>query len=534
MFTATTMQEALTIAPVVERLEQDFYSTSVVTRERDGTLQHSNYGELARLAKQLASALVRAGLRPGDRVATLMSNHRIHLAAMLGIPLCGGVFHALNPRLPAADLAYVIEDAEDRFLLVDATSLEDFARVREQVSIERVIVVGGDADEFAEFLASGTSTYSPPALDETSPLGLCYTSGTTGRPKGVVCSHRATLLHSMAVGMTDGFGMARKDVVLSVVPFFHTHAVGFPYAAALLGAAQVLAASPLAPEELLDLIVGQAVSFTGGLATGWAVMLDTLERFPGRWTLPAGLQVIAGGNALPASMIPRFGALNIEVVHTWGMTETGPLATSCRPQSESTTAKGLHEVEVARQGRVVPMLRARIASEDGKELPHDDQSLGELQVRGPWVTGSYLPGARSRERDASEGFTADGWLRTGDLAVMDANGSVRVVDRLKDIIRVGEEWVSSTAIEEAISQSPRVREVAVVSAPQIEHGEIPLAVVVCEGEPRPSAAELRQLIPPELLPAAVPVPVVFVTELPRAPTGKVSKKQLRELHGNLA
>jgi fatty-acyl-CoA synthase len=531
MFTSTTMQDALTVTPLIERLGRDFRATSIVYKNHEGQPQRTTYGAVAGRALRLAEALVGAGLRAGDRVATLMSNHAIHLEALLGIPASGGVFHALNPRLSQNDLAYVMRDAQDRMLLVDAAQLDVLARVRDQIQLEKVIVVGSERDEYEAFIARSSASFVPPEIDERAPFGVSYTSGTTGRPKGLVHSHRATILHSLGAGMVDGFGLSRADNILTVAPFFHAHAIGFPYASALLGAAQVLLDVPMPPEQLLDWIAREQVTVTGGLATSWAAMLTMLERFPGRWKLSPRFRVIAGGNALPAALVRRFESLEIDISHTWGMTETGPLSTMSRRPANPSLATSDVAAHIARQGSAAPLIRIRITDESGAEQPWDDRTVGEVQVRGPWVTGSYLRGAESLDRDTTSSFTKDGWLRTGDLGVMDAQGSLRIVDRLKDVIRVGEEWVSSTAMEDCLNHHPAVAETAIVSAPDLEHGELPLAIVVCKPGASVTADELRAMIPVDVLAADVPMPVVWVNELPRAPTGKLDKKGLRARYG---
>ena len=527
---STMMTDGLTLDLLLERTERLFPDTAIVSRAPDRSLHRSNYGEVARSARALAGGLQRAGLRSGDRVASLMWNHAAHLEAYFGVALAGGVLHTLNLRLSPEDLVYIIQHGGDRFLILDDVLLPLFERIRDRVNLERVWVVAWDdapapvasLEHYEDLLAGGEEHFVLPALDERDPCLMCYTSGTTGRPKGVVYSHRSTVLHALASALPDGVGLSCHDTVTPVVPMFHANAWGLPFAATLVGASQVFPGPHLDPESLLDLFAGESVNLTAGVPTIWLGLLEALRREPDRWSLPP-MRTVVGGSAVPASLIEGMARFGLTVIQGWGMTETSPLAALGRlkPAEEALPAPQRLHLQTS-QGLPSPLVRMRLADEAGKELPWDGQQMGEVQVRGPWVTAAYHGG------EGADKFTADGWLRTGDVAVIDPRGYVFLTDRTKDLVKSGGEWISSVALENALMDHPAVLEAAVIAVPHVRWGERPLAVVVFKAGRAATLAELQAFLEQRFAKWMVPEQFVFADAIPRTSTGKFNKLALRE------
>ena len=528
----TMMEYPLTLDHLLDRAQKLFGGVEIVSRLPDKSLHRHAYNDLHRRARALAGALIAAGLGPGDRVATLMWNHYVHLEAYFGAPLAGGVFHTLNPRLHPSDIAYIMNHARDRFLIIDDTLLPLFDRIREHVKVERVIVVAltgkplpDGCEDYEEFLRSAPDGASLPALGENQAAGMCYTSATTGRPKGVVYSHRALVLHSFVCAMADTLGISGRDSVCPVVPMFHANAWGVPFTCTMVGAKQVLPGPHLDPVSLLDLFESEGVTVTAGVPTIWLGILQALEREPSRWKLVPGMRLAVGGAAAPEAMIRGYDRFGLQVVHAWGMTETTPVG------SVSVLKRGMESLPPderyayrAKQGIAPPFVDMRVMAE-GKEMPWDGASLGELQVRGPWITASYydLP-------EASGQFTQDGWFCTGDVACIDAEGYMKIVDRTKDLIKSGGEWISSVDLENALMGHPAVAEAAVIAVPHPKWGERPLAAVVPKEQAKGTftPGELRDFIAPKFPAWWLPDAVIVVDEIPRTAAGKFLKRALRE------
>ena len=518
----------LTLNHLLERVEKLFPTVRVTTRAPDRSVRVTDYASVARRARMLAAAILDSGLRPGDRVGTLMWNHSTHLEAYLGIPASGAVLHTLNLRLPPEHLAYVINHAQDRWLLVDDILLPVLAKVRDQVHPERIFVVPFSGqkvpagfEDYEEFLAGHRPAVDLPPRAERDASGLCYTSGTTGRLKGVLYSHRSIVLHSLATAL--GVGISQADSLLLVVPMFHANAWGMPYILAMLGARPVFPGPHLDPESLIDLMERESVTLAVGVPSIWVGIIETLEKHPDRWKLDPGLRMVIGGSAVPESMVRRFAKLGIRVVQGYGMTETAPVVTLSVPKAAMSDwdPDRLYLLQ-ARQGMAIPFAEVRLRNE-AKDLPWDGKSVGELQLRGPWVARRYY-----EDPDPRGKWTEDGWLRTGDVATIDAEGFVELVDRLKDLVKSGGEWISSVALENALVSHPGVREAAVIAVPSAKWGERPLAfVVVREGSTVPEA-ELRSLLEARYPKWWVPDEFRFVASLPKTSTGKISKLTLRE------
>jgi fatty-acyl-CoA synthase len=528
----TMMRVPLTLPHFLERAAKLFPRVEIVWRRPDRSVQRYTYADFHRRARALAEALQRAGLRSRDRVATLLWNHSAHLEAYFGVPCSGGVLHTLNLRLHPSDIAYVAEHAQDRFLIADDVLLPLVDQVRSRWPFERVFVVRWtDAplpagyEDYEDLLSTATGNWDYPPLEEDAPVGMCYTSGTTGRPKGVVYSHRSLVLHSLVAALPDALGLSQRDVVCPVVPMFHVNAWGIPFTATLLGCKQVFPGPHLDPVHLLDLFEAEGVTVTAGVPTIWLGVLDALRSQPGRWRLRLRTLVV-GGSAAPESMIRAYDQLGLHVLHAWGMTEMSPLGTVSRLKS---TLADLPEDERyayrAKQGLPAPLLDVRAVSDQG-EVPWDGHTMGELQVRGPWVAAAYHGG------EEPERWTPDGWFRTGDVVTVDPEGYVKIVDRTKDLIKSGGEWISSVDLENALMAHPAVKEAAVVAVPHPRWGERPLAVVVLREGHHATPEELRAFLEPHFARWWLPDGFVFVPEIPKTSAGKFQKAKLREQFRN--
>jgi len=532
---ATTMHSPLTLTHIFERAEKYFPRSAIVSRLPDRSLDRATYADFCRRARALAGALTRLGLKRGDRVATLMWNHYAHLEAYFAIPCAGGVVHTLNLRLHPDDIGWIANHAGDRFLIVDDVLLPLYEKMRGATSFERVVVVplsgapvpaGKGGYEDYEALLAAAAPLDLPRLDEDEPAGMCYTSGTTGRPKGVVYSHRALVLHSLASALPDVMGLANGDTVCPVVPMFHVNAWGIPFSAVMAGSALAFPGPHLDPVSLLDLYQSERVTLTAGVPTIWSGILQALEREPGRWKLVPGMRMVVGGAAAPESMIRGFDRFGLRALHGWGMTETAPVATVNylkRGLAPAATDEGY--ALRAKQGLPLPFVEVRAMTPQG-EAPWDGAAMGELEVRGPWIAGAYHDLA-----DEDGRWTADGWFRTGDVVTIDEHGYVKITDRIKDLIKSGGEWVSSVDLENALTGHPKVAEAAVIGVPDAKWGERPLAVVVLKEGAQATPEELHGFLAPRFSRIWLPDRYEFVPEIPRTSTGKMLKAKLREQYG---
>jgi len=523
------MQFPLTVGHLLERVGKLFPAVEIVSSRPDNSIHRSSYGEMHRRARALASALQELGLKRGDRVATLMWNNYFHLEAYFAVPSVGGVLHTLNLRLHPDELAHIVNDAQDRWLIVDDVLLPIYETFKDKVKIERVFVTpfGGCAaaggESYESLLNSGSGNPNYPELDEDDAAAMCYTSGTTGKPKGVAYSHRAIALHSYSISLPDNFSISRCDCLLPAMSMFHANAWGLPYAAVMNGSKLVLPGPNLQPERLLDLLSSEQVTLTGGVPTVWLGVVDALEREPLRWKLAAGLRIVVAGSAAPESLFRRFEKLGVQVIQPWGMTETTPIATvsTLKPHMQGWPEDRRFQVRAC-QGLPSPFTDIRAVNDEG-EVPWDGETAGELEIRGPFVAGSYynLPEERGR-------WTDDGWLRTGDVVTIDAEGYMKITDRTKDLIKSGGEWISSVDLENALVGHPAVLEAAVVAIPHEKWVERPLAVLVMKEGARVSHDELRKFLAEKFAKWQLPDDFIAVKELPHTSTGKLLKAQLRK------
>ncbi len=534
------MQVPLSVNHLLERGCRLFGEREIVSRRPDKSLVRSTYAALHDRARRLAQALVAAGVKPGEAVGTLMWNSIWHLEAYFGIPAAGAVLHTLNLRLSPEDIAYIIQDAGDRFIIVDDVLLPLLQKVLPLVQVEAVIVASTTGAPvsapawfppairfvgYEDFIARDASDYRYPELDENAPCGMCYTSGTTGRPKGVVHSHRAVVLHALSVSLPDCLNLSCRDSVLAVTPMFHVNAWGVPFAAAMVGCNLSFPGSHMGAEDLLDLMQQEQVTLALGVPTIWMAIQQALDREPTRWKLGRGTRMMVGGSAAAPALISALDQHGLVVMHGWGMTELCPVGTLSWLKPKHTTLPADEQVLVrARQGLPIPLIELRILSEDGRPLPWNGAAVGELQVRGPIVTGGYHNVPSDPDK-----VTADGWFRTGDVAAIDADGYMRIADRSKDLIKSGGEWISSVDLENAIMGHPAVAEAAVIAVKHPRWDERPLAAVVKRPGQEVSVEELRAFLATRFAKWQIPDDIAFIDAVPRTSTGKFLKTSLRDM-----
>lgn len=526
------MDSPLTLSALLHHTERLHGAREIVSRRADRSVYRYTYRDCLRRARQLGAALRGLGLEPGDRVATFAWNHHRHLEAWFGVPTSEFVMHTLNIRLHPDDLAYIANHAGDRVAIVDEVLWPQFEKFRERAGFEHVIVMmdHGVLPEGTLDYEALIAGYEPePFLDiadEHTAAAMCYTSGTTGRPKGVIYSHRSQVLHTLISVMPGVLGIANSDTILPVVPMFHANAWGVPYSAALVGAVQVLPHRFLDAASIVELLESERVTLTAGVPTVWLGILDYLDANPTKHDLSALRCMTVGGSAAPESMIRSYEERhNLRVMQGWGMTEMSPLGsfTSERPGAP-TTGPESHRYR-ATQGLPIAFVQIRARGDDGI-VPWDGLTMGELEVRGPWVASAY----HGITDDAA--FTDDGWFRTGDIVTIAPTGELQIQDRSKDLVKSGGEWISSVLLETYLMGHPHVAEAAVIAVPHPQWLERPLAVVVPRANCTPNIEELREYLAAQFARWWVPDAFVIADALPRTATGKVRKLDLRAAHGN--
>ena len=539
-----TMQYELLAHRIIERAAVQFPKKQIVTRVGDGVHRYT-YADLFERVARLGNALRGLGVGPGDRVGTFGWNTYRHLEAYFAPPTIGAIVHTINIRLAPDDMAYIINHAGDRVLLIDPDLAPLIAAIADRLDSVRHFVILGDADaidgidgapgdtlpgavSYEALLASAAPEYRPAAVDEYATMGLCYTSATTGLPKGVAYSHRAVYLHSLTSATVDVLGMSERDRVMAIVPMFHANCWGLPYTSTLVGADQIFPGARPGPREICELIQSEKVTFSAGVPTIWIGVLDYLQRagIEHNHDLSSLRQVISGGSALPLAVLQAYrDRLGVEMVHAYGMTEAAPLISVNRRRTWLDALTDAQRLDLcARQGVIAPGIEMRLVDETGADAAWDGQQRGELWFRGPWVAREYVNDARSAET------FVDDWYHSGDIASVDPDGYIQIVDRVKDMVKSGGEWISSVDLESAIMAHPDVLEAAVIAVPHPQWQERPLACVVARADaaaPLTGAAVL-DFIRPDFARWWLPDAVVFINEIPKTSVGKFDKKALRE------
>ncbi len=524
------MDYELNVPAILRRAEQHFGHKEIVSRLPDKSFHRFTYAELIERTTRLAVALRGLGLGDGDRVGTFAWNHHEHLEAYLGIPAGGLIVHTLNLRLHPDDLTYIASHAGDKALIVDKVLWPLAEQFVDRVGFEHVIAVGAGetppgAIDYEELLASAdASDLSLPDVDERAAAAMCYTSGTTGRPKGVLYSHRAIAIHSLASTQSGTLGLREQDTVLPVVPMFHANAWGFPFTCTLIGAKQVFPGPHLDPPSLLEAFVQEEVTVTAGVPTIWMGILQALDANPGGWDLSRLRAMIVGGAAAPRSMIEGFEERHgLHVTHAWGMTEMAPLGTVSELTSrEAALPQDEQYAYRAKQGMPAPFVELRARGAEGL-VPWDGTTMGELEVRGAWIASSYYDDDSQADR-----WSEDGWFATGDIVTIEPTGYIEIQDRSKDLVKSGGEWISTVALENALMGHPAVAEAAVIAMPDPKWDERPLGVVVLKEGATATADELREFLAPQFAKWWLPDSFEFVAEIPKTAVGKFRKTALRE------
>ncbi|MBK9313313.1 MAG: long-chain fatty acid--CoA ligase [Acidobacteria bacterium] len=526
------MSTPLTMSILMDRGPALAPENEIVSKTRDGVHRYT-YADLGRRARQLANALHRLGVGQGDRVATLAWNGYRHLEVYYAVPCMGAVLHTLNLRLSSADLEYIINHAEDSVICVD----EDLLPILEKLAgklptVKHVIVMSNTGNfttsfspalDYEKLIADESTEFTWPEIDENSPMGLCYTSGTTGKPKGVMYTHRSNYIHTITGGLPDLLGLSRSDTIMAVVPMFHANAWGLPYIATMLGLKQVFPGPMMDGASVCQLIQDEKVSFTGGVPTIWLGVMNELLQNPGKYDLSSLRSMICGGSAPPRAMIDWFESnLGVDFVQAWGMTETSPLGTVTRLKPKMKDWPKEKKLDIKqRAGIYAPGLDISIVDDFGKEVAHDGVAMGRLLIRGPWIAATYY-----KEDPTPEKFP-NGWLDTGDVATIDAEGYMAIADRSKDLVKSGGEWISSVDLENSIMAVPGVAEAAVIAVNHSKWQERPLACVVIKPGVEVSREQIYEHLEKYFAKWWMPDDIVFIESVPKTSVGKFDKKVLR-------
>ncbi|WP_077211092.1 long-chain fatty acid--CoA ligase [Bacillus dakarensis] len=526
------MATPLTMTQMIKRAEKYFPKKQVISRTANG-IDRFTYKQIAERTRRLADSLQKLGVQKGDKVGTLAWNHHRHLEAYFAIPCSGAVLHTINIRLAPQHITYIINHAEDKVLLIDSDFVPLIEQCKDELSSVKAYVIMTDDKELPEttlspvyhyeqLIEQGSNDYQyPEDIDENDPAGMCYTSATTGNPKGVVYSHRGIVLHSMALGMADSAALSEKDIAMAVVPMFHANAWGLPFAGVWFGTTLVMPGPNFTPKILAELIQQEKVTFTAGVPTIWLGMLKELEEK--EYDISSLRAVLCGGSAAPKAVIRAFEQkYNIPFMHGYGMTETSPLVVISTLKSYQEDLPYEERLDIrAKQGILVPGLDIKVVGKDG-EVPWDGKEMGELAIRGPWIASEYYKDERTKDA------FRDGWLYTGDVVTIDEEGFIKIVDRTKDLIKSGGEWISSVDLENALMAHEAVFEAAVVAIPHEKWQERPVACVVLKQKGQVTKEELMEFLTPQFAKWWLPDDILFLDEIPKTSVGKFLKRALRD------
>ena len=528
------MHYPLTLDRILEHANRMYPHKTIATKQPDGTFHRYTYADLYKRVKRLANALGALGVEAGDRVGTFAMNNYQHLELYYAIPCSGAVCHTLNIRLFPEQLAYVINHAEDKVIFIDAAVLPMLESVADRITCVQHFVLfnaGEDVETklpnvsfYEDLLAAAEDDCEWAVTDENAAMGLCYTSGTTGEPKGALYSHRSMFLHTFGENQANALGLVESDVVLPVVPQFHAMAWGLPYSCAMAGTAIVMPGPHLQPDALADMIAAERVTIAAGVPTIWNGLYHELKANPRDVSCIRSL--VVGGAAMPRALIEAYEEeLEVDVLHAWGMTELSPLGTISKLQSGHRDLSTDEKLDIkAKQGNSIAGVEIRIVDESGEESAWDGETMGEVQVRGSWVINSYY-----KLDPGPDHFTPDGWFRTGDVATISTDGFMNITDRTKDLIKSGGEWISSIDLENTLVAHPEIMEAAVISVADEKWSERPLAAVVLIPDAgQVTAEELRQYLAPKFPKFWLPDKIVFVDQLAKTGVGKLDKKNIRQ------
>jgi acyl-CoA synthetase (AMP-forming)/AMP-acid ligase II len=530
------MDYPLTTNTILEYGNSVYHHKKIITHLPNGTRHEYSFGDLYKRCKQLANALTqKLGITKGDMVGTFAWNHGPHVELYYGISGIGAVCHTINIRLSSNQIEYIINNSEDKVIFVDATLvplLEKIAPLLE--TVKHYILINATKDfltslpntlHYEDLLADHSEDFEWPEINENDACGMCYTSGTTGLPKGVLYSHRSTFLHASTIMTPNAGNFSNRDTVLLIVPQFHVMAWGFPYLCLLSGSNMVLPSSNLQPDAIIKILKEEKVNKANGVPTIWLGVYHAMKKNPPKEKL-ALEEYLVGGSALPKSLIAGFEKdFGIKGVQAWGMTETSPLGTVSRLQPKHDALSENEKIDIrGKQGIAFPGVELRVVTDDGTLAPKDGKTMGELQIKGAWVLNSYF------KTKTSESFTEDGWFKTGDVSTIDGDGYMEIKDRTKDLIKSGGEWISSVALETALIAHPKIKEAAVIAVPDEKWVEKPLALIVLmDGEDKILDEELIEFLSRDFVKYQIPKDYIYLMEVPKTSVGKFDKKEIRRL-----